>query len=223
MHISYKFVIGGGDTFEYDTFKELTHLYNYHDIVYIECSFNELTSLPILPNSLTMLYCSRNELTILPTLPNSLIELECSYNKLTVLPTLPNSLQSLNCHINELTSLPSLPNSLQILGCAHNLLTVLPTLPNSLTLLQCSYNKLAILSIIKDSLEYNYYDNNPVHKYIKDTYGGNLDIYCKVNEKFANKLVRWYLDCRENPIYKFCRARLNREYDALMEGYTGGL
>ena len=104
---------------------------------------------------------------------------------------------------------------------------MLPTLPDSLVHLNCLNNLLTFIPKFPDSLTYIDYSRNPVHTYIKDKCGGNIKIYHGVNEQFANKLVRWYLDCRENPIYKFCRARLDKEYDALMEedinGIIGGI
>lgn len=56
-------------------------------VIKLDCSFNQLTSLPVLPQ---------------------LIELICSNNQLTSLPVLP-LLTVLNCHHNQLTSLPILP------------------------------------------------------------------------------------------------------------------
>ena len=200
MTISYKFDLIGGQTFYCKTFEDLE---NYHDIVYIDCQNNNLSVLPNLPHSLEYLNCSYNHLTALPTLPNSLTSLYCHYNRLTVLPTLPNSLEYLGCWNNELHSLPTLPNGLTILDCKNNLLSFLPVLP--------------------DSLEDVKYHKNPVRKYIKEKCGSSLDIYHRVNEIFANKVVRWYLDCRENPKFKFCRTRLNKQYDALMEEDTGGI
>ena len=46
----------------------------------LECSNNNLTELPELPNSLSYLSCFTNNLTELPDLPNSLNELYCSCN-----------------------------------------------------------------------------------------------------------------------------------------------
>ena len=108
--------------FRYNSFQDIEQLDRYNDIVYIDCSWNQLTSLPeYLPNSLQKLYCFRNELTSLPNLPNSLQKIECDDNQLTSLPEhLPNSLQKLDCYYNKLTSLPEhLPNSLQILKCSN--------------------------------------------------------------------------------------------------------
>ena len=67
------------------------------------CSDNQLTQLPELPASLTVLHCSGNQLTQLPELPASLTVLHCSGNQLTQLPELPASLTVLYCYGNQLT------------------------------------------------------------------------------------------------------------------------
>src|ERR1017187_7651143 len=82
--------------------------------------------------SLIYLNCGYNNLTTLPALPNTLNYLDCNSNFLTTLPTLPNSLNSLTCELNFLTSLPSLPNSLQVLACNNNNIACFPTFPNSI-------------------------------------------------------------------------------------------
>jgi len=140
-----------------------------------------------------------------------------------VLPNLPFGLIDLYCNNNELQGLPNLPNSLAHLCCYNNKLTFLPKLPNNLQNLICSNNKLTFLPIIQDSLKYKDYYNNPVFKYIQTKCGGNIKIYHRENDIFATKLVNWYLDCRENPKFKFCRDRINREYDALMEEDVDGI
>ncbi len=63
---------------EFNSFEEIT---NYDTVVYINCPFSGLTSLPKLPNSLQKLLCSNNKLTSLPELPNSLKEIYCENNK----------------------------------------------------------------------------------------------------------------------------------------------
>src|SRR3989344_5876919 len=73
-----------------------------------------------LPSDTLKLDCSNNQLTSLPELPPSLQELYCSDNQLTSLPELPPSLQELYCYGNQLTSLPELPPSLHILYCSYN-------------------------------------------------------------------------------------------------------
>ena len=185
-----------------DSFENLVKLYNYNDIYKLDCSNNNLSVLPTLPNSLEYLDCSQNELNVLPNLPSSLTVLDCYVNKLLFLPTLPNSLTVLDCYSNRITILPTL-NSLMYLYCYSNHLTLLPKFP--------------------DGLEYKRYHNNPVDTYIKKKCCGSMDIYHRVNEIFATKLVRWYLDCRENPEYLFCRTRLDKEYDDLMEEDIDGI
>lgn len=95
---------------------------------------------------ITGLDCSNNQLTKLPILPNSIkILLDCSNNQLTSLPFLPRKLQGLNCSDNQLTSLPSLPEKLTRLYCYNNLLTILPPFPKALTTLYCSHNPLLFI------------------------------------------------------------------------------
>ena len=140
---------------------------------------------------------------MLPTLPNCLLDLWCYHNYLTVLPTLSSLLTHLYCEKNKLTVLPGIPQSLKRLYCNNNLVTFLPVLPKK--------------------LEFKSYNNNPVNTYIREKCGGDLEIYYYDTEIYATKLVRWYLNCRENPKFKFCRDRLNKEYDALMNEDTDGI
>ncbi|HHN8624693.1 TPA: leucine-rich repeat domain-containing protein, partial [Escherichia fergusonii] len=93
---------------------------------------NQLTTLPELPDSLTVLFASNNQLTTLQELPDSLKHLDVSNNQLTTLPELPDSLTKLDVSNNKLTNLPELPASLKILDVGANQLTDLPELPPSL-------------------------------------------------------------------------------------------
>jgi Leucine-rich repeat (LRR) protein len=131
--------------------------------------------MPVLPESLKILWCSCNQLTVLPILPDGLKKLYCSYNKLTVIPILPDSLELLWCHSNRLTSLPKLP----------------------------------------ESLHYINYRNNPVYDHIKKFYNNDIELYHKINKIFVNKIASWFLECKYNPGYKYCRDRVNKEYDNL--------
>ncbi len=64
--------------YKFNSFEEIN---NYDKVVYIYCSYNQLTSLPKLPNSLKKLHCGYNQLKSLPELANSLQELKCCNNK----------------------------------------------------------------------------------------------------------------------------------------------
>ena len=186
---------------QYNSFGEILKLDNYNDIIYIWCVNNSLSSLPELPDSLKILYCNENNLTSLPELPDSLTELHCYYNKLYNLPNLPNSLTELDCYNNNLYSLPELPNSLTKLDCANNNLSSLPDIPNSLTNMT--------------------YENNPIHIHIKQNLDGDIykyyDIQNFIKRKFSNKIGNWFLDCKYNPKYLYCRKRLIEEYEELYD------
>ena len=65
-------------------------------VTWLNCSANQLTALPELPASLTVLYCYYNQLTVLPELPDNLTKLSCGNNQLTALPVLPASLTELS-------------------------------------------------------------------------------------------------------------------------------
>jgi uncharacterized repeat protein (TIGR01451 family) len=140
----------------------------FTSLAILNCSSNQLTSLPSLPATLVNLNCSNNNLTSLPALPNSLLILNCSTNanlisfpslptnlqSLTmggynmssvVFPALPSSLATLDIQFAQLSQLPSLPPNLQTLYCGNSPLGVLPSLPSTLITLGCINNGLSSL------------------------------------------------------------------------------
>ncbi len=66
-----------------------------------------LLSIPRITNRLIYFDCSDNQLTFLPELPNNEY-LNCSHNQLTFLPELPNN-KKLNYWHNQRASLPRIP------------------------------------------------------------------------------------------------------------------
>lgn len=117
--------------------------YSVEEITVLDCSFNQLQSLPELPSTLKELNCFHNQLENLSSLPNKLEVLECSNNRLQSLPTLPNSLKALHCSVNRLQSLPKLPREMIVLDCFNNHLKSLPKLPSTgLEVLDCQLNPL---------------------------------------------------------------------------------
>ena len=141
---------------------DLTGLEAFVNLTELLCAGNELTSLPNLPASLTILDCTDNQIASLPTLPAALIVLNCMNNSLTSLPSLPASLETLACNSNQLSFLPSLPASLTGLGCYDNQLTSLPSLSASLTILDCPKNQLTFLPSLPASLTYLNCSENPL-------------------------------------------------------------
>jgi uncharacterized repeat protein (TIGR01451 family) len=108
------------------------------------------------------LNCSNNQLVSLPTLNNNLKYLTCKSNLLTSITQLPDSLLSLSCDSNAITSLPTLPNNLNSLLCSHNQLTTLPVLPFSLFGLNCSYNQLSTIPPVSAVMALFLVNNNNI-------------------------------------------------------------
>ena len=61
---------------------KLTFLPKLPNLQYLDCSYNELTNLPVLPNNLNWLICLNNKLVNLPPLPSTLSVLKCGNNKI---------------------------------------------------------------------------------------------------------------------------------------------
>ena len=211
----YGYYDNGGWCRMVDSFEKLLELGNYNDINFISCISNNLSTIPILPTRLTNFNCSYNNLMVLPILPNSLINIDCSNNLIHNLPVLPKCLESLTCWSNQLTKLPILPDSLESLYCSSNKLTLLPTLPSGIIDVDCSINLLTFLPNGLRNINVKY-DNNPIYTYINEKCNGSIDIYHNENKVFANKIASWFLECKYNPHYKYCRDRVNSEYDTLL-------
>jgi hypothetical protein len=133
----------------------------FHNLVALDCSLNQLVSLPPLPNSLKVLDCEENQLTSLPPLPINLGALRCVRNQLTILPSLPDSLYSLDCSVNQITHLPSLPRRLRELSCDVNQVVNLPPLPDSLDIFYLGSNPIYCLPLLKYIGEF-YFDTTNI-------------------------------------------------------------
>ena len=128
----------------------------------IDCQNRQLTSIPVLPKVIE-LNCSRNQLITLPKVLPELVQLicyenfleslgmypkltklQCKKNKLTELQLYPD-LYNLDCEDNKLKSLPEGMDKLERLYCSHNKLKHLPKL-RKLSTLYCEGNNLVSLS-----------------------------------------------------------------------------
>src|SRR5437016_2321193 len=54
----------------FDSIADLTGIQYFDNLKKLDCSFNQLTTLPKLPPSLTILFCSGNSLNSIPSLPS---------------------------------------------------------------------------------------------------------------------------------------------------------
>jgi Leucine-rich repeat (LRR) protein len=196
MIIIYKLQGGSKNITTSDSLETIRRLYFYDGIEYLNCSNNDLSILPMLPQKLKILDCSCNSLQSLPELPHTLVTLKCESNQLRYVPVLHTGIKSVICCYNNLTFIPTLPPTLEELFCNNNELKILPI----------ENVKLRIFT----------YFNNPVYDYIKDYCYCSFEIYHNENKVFANKLGSCFLKCKYNPHYKYCRDRVNSEYDILM-------
>ena len=137
-----------------------------------------------------------------------------------------NHIKYINCDNNNLTSLPdNLPSYLIFINCSYNKLTSLPdNLPTYLNSINCSNNNLTSLPdnlhlcFRQNSLETLYYNNNPIYELIKKYHNGDWKEYIKWKKQYkkvSNIIGSWFLECKYNPKYKYCKARLNKEYNEL--------
>jgi len=140
--------------------QSLAGLEYFTSLTTLDCTDNQLTSLPALPGTLTGLWCTGNRLTSLPALHTGLEYLTCDSNQIAALPTLPSGLKELDCKDNRLTVLPSLPSSLLLVHCSGNALTALPALPSSLRYLVCPDNRLSALPVLPSGLYELFCGNN---------------------------------------------------------------
>ncbi len=135
-----------------DMIANLEGIQYFKKLIYLNCNTNELSSLPLLSNSLRVLYISKNYFVNPPILPDSLQVFHCAMNLLTTLPTLPNSITELNCSFNLLTSLPNLPESLLNLNVFKNNINCLPKLPKWLSILEADTSSIKCLPNIPSNL-----------------------------------------------------------------------
>ncbi len=123
-----------------------------------------LISLPILPDTLYDLEIYHTQLTSLPNLPPSLTVLFCEWNQqISSLPPLPSSLIWLFCDGNQISSLPPLPSSLRLIYFDSNNLTSLPNLPDTIEDLEISNNPISCLPEMKNITDYFGWTNTNIH------------------------------------------------------------
>ena len=146
----------------------------FTNLISLDCSNNNLTSIPVLPTSLRNLYAGLNQIDTITNLPDSLETLNCNSNLIVSVPTLPSTLTTLKLNSNlvlgtlvlpsgivnaefehnQIDSLGTLPSSLVNLKLGDNNLSVLPLLPANLSYLSCFSNNLVTLPLMPSSLVY---------------------------------------------------------------------
>lgn len=122
----------------------------------------------------------------LHTIPDSVITIKIENCNIGKLPKLPNNLKWLIVYNTDIEEFSCLPYGLEYLNCRNNdKLKHIPLLPPSII---------------------NY--NGPYEKVM-------IKITKIIYRKIANKIGEWFLDCKYNPKYKYCRDRLATEHREL--------
>jgi len=162
-----------------ENISDITGIQYFDRLELLDCSQNQITFLPPLPQFLVTLNCSLNDITYLPDLPIFLTNLNCSMNQITSLPSLPVNLIGLDCQVNKISILPSLPSEMMFLICGYNNIKIMPPLPLTLLRFYCNnnqltnlpalppliieagfhHNQIKCLPILPESLEFLYIDS----------------------------------------------------------------
>lgn len=154
---------------------------------------------------------------------DKIYRIECYGCGLTELPELPKYLKELNCSHNKIKKLPKLPKYLWCLVCSNNKLTYLPEYPQNLQWLSCDNNFINHLPVHNNNFIIYSFSNNPVDNFVWDYFykynvrqvGRFYKWNKKTQKQFADKIGTWFLDCKYNPKYSYCRKRLLNEYNSL--------
>jgi hypothetical protein len=175
---------------------------------FFDCSNNNLTTLPELPNCEHMV-CNNNKLVSLPEMPKCHF-LNCSNNQLSALPNMP-FMSSLKCNNNKLTALSDMP-SCRFLWCENNKLVTLPKELRNCVEFRCSNNNLMALP----SLPYCYrlYCRHNNLLYLPKLPGDHMSEYDLANNNYLHitRNQALVLATHPTPDYNKCALKIQRVY-----------
>jgi hypothetical protein len=107
-----------------------------------------------------------------------------------------------------------------MLYCSNNKLNRLPEIPRKVKYCYCVNNNINELPDMPENLQNIGFADNPIRDFIDTYFDGRTRLYFEWKDSYkkiyANKLSNWFLDCKYNPKYKYCRDRVNEEYDELL-------
>lgn len=202
------------------------------------CESNPIYNLPILPDRLTIFNCCYTEIDQILKLPKSLKSLLCKGCKnLKTLSELPDSLIQLIAKDSGLTKIPKLPPNIEHIDLRNTKVDNMPLLlPSSILSIHLNHTKIFELPLninMKECLDKNVQLNDkptinyiytPIDKFIESIFTAERDSKFETTQKyltwrnnmytkFANKIGDWFLECKYNPKYKYCKDRLNKEFN----------
>lgn len=183
-------------------------------IKYIDCSYNKLRYLPHLGNNLTFLKCSHNQISSLPFIPKNIKNIYCKGNRLNKFPLLemPSSIEFIDISETNIDKLPSILLKTPIFATAKNMC--------------CRWRMRIYDTPVGDFIYHGknrekYRINELINREWEQKYGGtcNTEKPCHIElyliHPYVKKIENWFLNCKYNPKYKYCRNRLLEEHDKL--------
>ena len=122
--------------------EDLLNTYPY-DITELDLSGLGLHYIPSLRRfyKLQKLNISKNNLSDLPMIPDSVLYLDCSENNIREIFSISDNTNEFRCNNNLITNIYNIPNTLNVLQCQNNYLRALPPLLQ-ITQLFCENNEL---------------------------------------------------------------------------------
>lgn len=199
MHIKYRINVNPGSFWYTGTYSDfLKHIDELKkkinkDIVCTEIYIHNIKNEPngwihILPDGLKSIIIEKCNVGILPKLPDTIERIEIYTCDIKVLPKLPSKLKCLICSDTNIIKYPILPFGLEDFFYNNSdKLTEIPIIPPTI-INYWNSSRISIANIIK--MGYT---------------------------KCSNKIGLWFLNCKYNPEYKYCRDRLEAEYNNMYE------
>lgn len=197
------------------------------NMIHLDCTNAGISHLYHIPDTLKYLNCSYNKIDRLPELIFSNIEtLICSNNNLKKLPKMPDTLKTLICYHNrKLHNIPPLPDGVQIFDMSNCMLNHVPNIPKKILLMYTSHDIVSIDEInlhskLCNNIYGEIYKFSPYEKLLKlsDKKDDIEQLEDIIKQWYAVKIISdWFLECKYNPKYKYCKDRLQNEFDDLYD------
>ena len=207
----------------------------------MKCEENRIETIDILPPKLQRLELQNNQLHNLPKLPKTLIYRDIGYNYLiTKIPKIPNTLETLQCEECNLREIPNIPPMLRYIKATTNYMKSIPKMPyfhtgykHSILVMTHNIENYYVGLYPKNTVEITYtnifgykykysfsgdYLYNLFKQYsTKKPIDGHITYHYFEYQESAKKIAKWFLECKYNPAYKYCRDSLQKDYIELYD------
>lgn len=136
----------------------------------LDCSYNDITDIINMPETLEILKCNNNKIKSLTNrIETDGIWWFCYYNKIFPSSYLPDSIIEINCCFNDIENIDFTKLiSLRRLNISHNKIKSIKYLPKFLVELNCIDNFIEVFEV-PNSLKIAYCDNNYIKSFDNST------------------------------------------------------